>query len=122
MHFGYVTTDDLNLDLATRLAEDCEIELYSLSPQEAVPQESLDAMLYDWDYVPPDLRREVLSRLVTRQFPYPVALHSYNLDAKQVRALRRHGVIVYPRLNATVFRLLQYQVRQASNLGLVPGA
>ena len=118
MRFAYLTTDDVNLSLALRMAADCDASLEGLSLRDAPPAGRFDAVLYDWDYLPPDKRREVLSELQSGPLTCPVALHGYNLGEDQVEALRRQGAVVSRRLEAKLFLALRRAVRRVRALVL----
>jgi hypothetical protein len=107
MQIAYLTPDEVHRDLAVRLAEDCGATVQPLSPNDPLPTEQFDAVLYDLDYLPPAQRQELLVDLAASSAtrPVPVGVHSYNLD-DQVSALRRHGVVVARRLGPGVFRSL----------------
>ena len=65
MRLAYLTTDEVNQDLAIRIAADCGTTLALLSPRDPPPNGRFDAVLYDWDFWPLHLRREVLEELLT---------------------------------------------------------
>ena len=58
----------------------------------------------DLDHWPEPERQLTLSRLLDGPAPHPTAVHSYNLDERQVKTLRGRGVAVYRRLGAPVFK------------------
>jgi hypothetical protein len=104
---AYLTTDEVNLDLADRLATECGATLYPLSFQDGPPSGAFEAVLYDWDYLSPPWRQQLLAELLSRPAPCPVALHGYTLEEEHGEALRRHGVAVFRRLEPEVFRNLR---------------
>ena len=106
MLIGYLTTDAVNLNLAERLAKTCKAELLMLSLREEVPEDFIDAVAYDLDYLPPEKREEVLAVLSAKRVPYPVVVHSYNLEKRQRLALRANGVLVARRLGRKAFLIL----------------
>jgi hypothetical protein len=106
MLIGYLTTDATNLDLAERLARACKAELLLLSMREALQEDLIDAVVYDLDYLPAEMRQEVLALLLASRVPYPVAVHSYNLEKGQRLALRATGVLVARRLGRKAFLAL----------------
>ncbi len=107
MRVAYVTTDEVNQELATRMAEDCGATLDSLSPRDPPPDGQYEAVLYDLDFLPHDSGRAILAQLLAGPASRPVAVHSYQLATRQVTALRRRGCAVYPRLEPRVFRQLR---------------
>lgn len=106
MLVAYLTTDEVNQELAVQMAEDCGVTLYLLSLHEAPPNGQFNAVLYDWDCLPLQWRREVLAELLLGRPPHSLALHSYSLDDKHVEALDVNGVAVFQRLEPEVFLTL----------------
>jgi hypothetical protein len=107
MLIAYLTTDEVNQDLALQLAAGCDAVLCPLSPGDMPWNGLFDAMIYDPDYLPPARWREVLAELLAEPSPGPVAVHGYNLDEREARALRQHGVLVHRRLEPELFRALR---------------
>ncbi len=99
MLIAYLTTDEVNQDLAARLAEACGMSLYLLTFQETPLEAPFDAVLYDWDYLPAPHIQRIQADVLAAPLPCPVAAHGYNLDERQASALRHHGVSVHRRLN-----------------------
>jgi hypothetical protein len=54
---AYLTTDEVNLDLADRLATECGAILYPLSFRDGPPNGAFEAVLCDWDSLPPLWRK-----------------------------------------------------------------
>jgi len=100
---AYLTTDEVNQDLAARMADECGAALVILSPRDPLPDGQFDAAIYDLDYVPPALRDEILAKLLCGPRLFPVAVHSYNLIDGQIEALFQKNVSVYCRLDRGVF-------------------
>src|SRR6266404_8434617 len=94
MKIAYWTTDEVNEHLATEAAARYGATLCPLSPAEASTNEPYDAVLCDWDFLPRPQRQRILSQLIRNRCGYAVVVHSYHLNDKQVRSLRRRGVIV----------------------------
>jgi hypothetical protein len=107
MRCAYLSLDEVNQDLAGRLAAAVGMEIDALSLRDPAPNDGPDAVLYDLDYLPPDTLRALLADLTGRVPACPVAVHSYRLSGRQVRELRRRGVIVVRRLGAGVFARLR---------------
>jgi hypothetical protein len=123
MRVAYLTTDEVNEQLAQQMAVACGVTLCPLAPKDAPPDGECDAVLYDWDYLPIEWQREVMAELLSSPLPHPVALHGYNLEDGQVEVLRRNAVVVYRRLQPRVFRSLRLEViavRAANALGRKP--
>jgi hypothetical protein len=100
---AYLTTDEVNLDLADRLALECGAILYPLTFQEGPPDGAFEAVLYDWDHLCSRWRQQLLAELLARPAACPVALHGYTVEEEHGEALRRHGVDVFRRLEREVF-------------------
>jgi hypothetical protein len=118
---AYLTTDEVNEDLALRMAAECGITLRPLALQGAPPDGEFDAVVYDWDYLPADHRKAILSNLLSGFTPYRVVLHGYHLEDDQVEALRANGVLVHRRLDLEVFEGLRgapVRVRSAAHSAL----
>jgi hypothetical protein len=103
---AYLTTDAVNQDLAQRLAAAHAAEVLLPRLGEPLSADSVDAIAYDLDFLPREQRRGVLSVLSAGRAPYPVAVHSYCLEAGQRRALRKTGVLVTRRLGRRMFEKL----------------
>jgi hypothetical protein len=116
MRFAYWTIDEVNQDLAERLAAETGVHLDVLSFRDIFPAGLFDAVLYDLDFFPPDRRQVLLADLQAGRRTEPVAVHSYHLLARHALALRRQGVIVTRRLRPQVFNRLWAAVaaRQAN--------
>jgi hypothetical protein len=103
MRIAYITSDEVNRDVALRLAKACGATLYSPALGDAPPDGQFNAILYDWDYLPPQRKHDLLEVLLAGPSPCPVALHSYSLDEVHGKALRRNGVAIYRRLDLELF-------------------
>ncbi|HEV3262018.1 MAG TPA: hypothetical protein VG013_34525 [Gemmataceae bacterium] len=110
MRIAYLTTDEVNMDLAGNLAAACDITVDLWSPRDAEPDGQFDALLYDLDYLPTAHRRAVLVRLLSGPVSHPVVVHSYSLEPDQEAALRARGVAVYRRLGRKLFRILRLAI------------
>jgi hypothetical protein len=104
---AYLTLDEVNADLALRLAAEGGTALCALVPREALPGVPFDALLYDWDSLPAERRDGVLAELLGGPLPCPVAVHGYNLDEGLGEELSQKGVAVYRQLGPEVFVQLQ---------------
>jgi hypothetical protein len=100
---AYLTLDEVNEDLALRLAEESGALLYAPAPRRAMPGGPFDALLYDWDSLPAERRQSVLEEVLGGWLPCPVAVHGYNMDEGLEETLSRQGVAVYRRLEPELF-------------------
>jgi hypothetical protein len=115
MRIAYLTTDEVNKNLALRLAAQWDMSLHPLEPRDPPPDGDFDAVLYDWDHWPANQRPSALDGAQERA-ARPVALHSYSLERDQARALRRSGVLVFDRLELKTLFDLHRAVAQARAL------
>jgi hypothetical protein len=106
MLFAYLSTDEVNQDLAQRMAEECGVTVYCLSFRDPPPDGRFDALLYDWDSLPQQKRQEIMAEVPCGTRPCPAALHSYHVEDKEATILRQKGVLLYDRLEPEVFRAL----------------
>jgi len=105
MRIAYLTTDEVNADLAIQFAARCGLALEPVDGRGLRPQEE-QGLVLDLDYLPVDRCGEVLT--AARACPgIRVAVHSYNLSAAQTQQLREIGVLVGRRLTASFFRRLR---------------
>jgi hypothetical protein len=118
MHCAYLTLDEVNQDLAGRLAAAAGVRLDALSLRDAAPHDLFDAVVYDLDFLPPEECHAVLARLRRGRPTTPVAIHSYRLSPRQKGVLRRRGVIVARRLSRALFVQLREAIvaRRASRM------
>src|SRR5438046_3085297 len=98
MLFAYLSLNEVNQDLAQRLVAAVGGTLDVLSFRDAAPNGQFDAVIYDLDSLPADRQSAVLANLQAGPVSGPVAVHSYTLRGRQVRALREQGVLVSKRL------------------------
>jgi hypothetical protein len=110
MRIAYLTTDEVNPDLARRWAQTCGCEVIPLSPRDPLPDGEFDAAIYDLDYLLPPLREQVLTSLLSRPLHCPAAVHSFNLRKRQATALRTRGVLVRRRLERGILMRLRREV------------
>ena len=118
MRIAHVTTDEVNQDLAFRVARSLGAVMIPLGP-EATPDHVLfDAVLCDLDHVPPDRRQALLEAIRSETTALPTAVYGYCLSEDQASKLRFHGVAVARRFHTGLIRTLAKAVRQ--NLVAVP--
>ena len=66
-----------------------------------------DAVLYDWDFLPPGQREGLCAELCEQPVGGVVAVHGYNISESETQALQRSGVLVFPRLIPHVIGFLR---------------
>ena len=103
MRVAYLTTDEVNLELARQMAVESGATLRRVSPKDGAVNERFDAVLYDLDNAPREQRAEILRNLLSSRTTRPTAAHGYCLEEDQVVRLRRRGVVVAPHLKPQMF-------------------
>ncbi len=117
MRVAYLTVDEVNQDLAQRLAEDCGLVLYLLTPAEKSPEGPFDAVLYDWDFLPERQRGEILGELRSGMTRCLIGLHSYNVDDEEAAGMENLGMVVSRRLEPELFLAIRRLAEGASANG-----
>jgi hypothetical protein len=124
MRIAYFTTDEVNQALVLRFVKTLGLTLWPWPLLGPSPDGEVDAVVYDLDHMPEPQRTGVLNKLTKATPRHPTAVHSFNLDDDQSRALRENGVSVYRRLELRAIKKLQYalthQPEWAPNMPLVP--
>jgi hypothetical protein len=116
MRIAYLTTDEVNKDLALRLAAQWHMTVCPLEPRDPPLDGEFDAVLCDWDHWPTDQRPKTLNGASATSVRRPVAVHSYGVEKHQARALRRMGILFFDRLGPRTLLELQRAVNQARAL------
>ncbi len=115
MRIAYLTTDDVNHDLARRTADGCGAILEVLAQGGPNPEAGYDAVLVDWDYLPAGSRALILAALLAGQWHCPVAVHGYHLDDKVRDHLSQKGVAIRCRLEPHWLTRWLRQVRRRTD-------
>jgi hypothetical protein len=98
MRIAYLTTDEVNHDLARRTADGCGAPLEVLTLTEPTLDGAYDAVLVDWDYLPTDSRQPILAAVLAGKWPCPVVVHGYHLEDNIRVTLGQSGVAIHRRL------------------------
>jgi hypothetical protein len=112
MRFAYLTRDEVNQDLALTLAAEHGLNLDVHVYPDALNGREYDAVLCDLDSFTSEERGANLASLAAGPLNKPFGLHSYNLDAWQLRLLRRNGVLTAKVLRAELIDLLLAAIRR----------
>jgi hypothetical protein len=112
MRIAYWTVDEVNLSLAREFAEVNGAMIEQVLWKNSSTQD-VDAILYDLDFLPPDLCGEALPGLMASPPPRPAAVHGYNLEDGQIEILERHGIAVHRSLDSQVLGCLCDAILQA---------
>jgi hypothetical protein len=125
MRIAYVTIDEVNQDLAVRMADRFGADVSGVVPKDPPPDGRFDAVLYDLDAMSPTLRRQFVAVLRSSRPSRPVGVHGYNLEDDEANALRMRGVYVSGSLEPALIQDLCRAVeadRAASTVTEVPDA
>jgi hypothetical protein len=106
IHIAYHTTDEVNLESATRAARECGASLSRLPDLAARPSGSFAAMLHDLDHVDSPGGEAIVKTLLSRPAPFPVAVHGYNLGDEEMTVLHANGVVVSRQFEPELIRAL----------------
>ena len=107
MRLSYLTSDEVHFDWLSRLAERFGIALESADNVKVSTDPLPDAVLYDWDFLPPGQREGLCAELCEQPVGGVVAVHGYNISESETQALQRSGVLVFPRLIPHVIGFLR---------------
>jgi hypothetical protein len=107
---AYLTLDEVNQDVAERLALQAGVELEAVSPRDMLAARTFDALVVDLDSLPPGYRKAVFADFLAGRNKAAAAVHSYHLRIRDARVLHRRGVIVGRRLDEELFRRLHEAV------------
>lgn len=102
----YLTMDEVNFAAARRWADQLFLPLQQGFSRDPVPHDWATGLLIDLDVWGAGERHRLVTGLTRRPPSCPVAVHSYNLDARQTAALGSRGVLVFRRLEPKVLLLL----------------
>src|SRR4029077_15485863 len=94
MRIAYLTTDEVNENLALEMSERQGVTFCPHIPKNPPPDDTFDAVLFDWDHWPSEHRAKFLAGLRDSLPARPVAVHGYGLEDGLRAALRARGVIV----------------------------
>src|SRR5438309_823613 len=86
MFIAYLSTDEVNRDLAETLAAAGGDALCLLEPRDLPRSEDGAALVYDLDSLPPGLCASLVADLRAVPPARPVAVHSYALEDEDVKA------------------------------------
>jgi hypothetical protein len=112
MFIAYLTHDEVNLAVGSKLAASQSAFLDGRWLREGIVSWWHDAALIDLDSLPANERRGVLDQLRAAPMQIPVAVHSYGLESSDVAKLRGNGVRVFRRLNKATLATLVMAVNR----------
>jgi hypothetical protein len=106
MQIAYLTTDELNQELAKQAATACGVDLV-VAPLRVDQTPGPSAVtLYDLDHLEAEHRRAVLTALLSGCSSTPTAVHSYDLQDDVAAALRACGVVICRQIGPEVIQQL----------------
>jgi hypothetical protein len=104
---AFFSTDEVNQSTVEELTGACGAQVVPWQPRDPSPDGQFDAVLYDLDHLPAPERQRTLAVLLNGHGPHcRVAVHSFNLEDAEVKALRARDVGVFERLDGGVIRWL----------------
>lgn len=112
MCVAYLTIDEVNDSLVRSFAAQSSLDVCLVQPKDEAIPEDLTAVVLDLDNLPTGHLERLLAEATQGERPCPVAVHGYNLEARQVHLLRDAGVIVRRRLGTRLFRRLASALRR----------
>jgi hypothetical protein len=111
MKFAYISTDEVNQNLAVQIADEYHIAVCPVSYVDARQHDRFDALLYDWDSLS-WLRRNEICVASLASGLCPVGVHGFSFDNERAETLHQDGIAVFRRLDANVFRTLRCFVKR----------
>ena len=112
MRITYVSTDEVNQDLAARIAAKFGVRVCKRLPEDPLPDDLCDAVLYNLDDVPRAERSALIVGFRRGKPGHPTAVHGYNITDEEARTLNRYGVASARRLHADLLGTLFTAVRR----------
>jgi hypothetical protein len=112
MRIAYISRDEVNRALAVRMAAKLGTVVCNLAANDPPADGEFDAVLYNLDEAPLDLRRVLVQGLTHGAHEHLVAVHGYDLSDQELDALRRNGVPAARRLEPDLLRCLRRAVQQ----------
>jgi hypothetical protein len=106
MRIAYVTTDEMNYVLASRMARPFDADVLCFHPDQPLWADQVDAVIYDLDRVAATDRSSLLAELLSGRLECPVAVHGYVLAEEDALALSLGGVAVAQRLHLDLIETL----------------
>jgi hypothetical protein len=106
MRIAYVTTDEVNLVLAVKLAGRWGATVSLVRPGDLAATAHYDAVIHDLDVVPRQQRNTLLEELGDGTPDRPTAVHGYGITDEQAKLLGRNSIAVAPRLRSGLLRSL----------------
>jgi hypothetical protein len=112
MRLAYLTRDEVNQELALTFASEHGVELDVLARGVALKGLEYDALLYDFDSFPSEEREANLVVVASYLKNKHLAVHSYNLEKRQLRDLRGAGALTAKQLREELFGRLLATIRE----------
>jgi hypothetical protein len=100
---AFLSQDPVQEAYAREIASDYGVDLQVWFPRDPSRIGEYAAVICDLDCWPTDGQDQWLSELKAARPSCPVAVFSYQLNAKRATALRRQGIAVFRRLSPAVF-------------------
>ena len=112
MRITYVSTDEVNQDLADADRREVRRGICKRLPKDRKPDDLCDAILYNLDDVPRAERSALIERFRRGKPDRPTAVHGYDITDEQARTLGRNGVATAQRLHSDLLCILFIEARR----------
>jgi hypothetical protein len=112
MRIAYVSTDEVNQDLAARIAAKFGMGDCKWLPKDRNPHDLCDAVLDNLDDVPRAERPALIEGFRYAEPDRPTAVHGYDITDEQARTLSRNGVATARRLHSDLLCVLFIEARR----------
>jgi hypothetical protein len=106
MRIAYLNKDEVNREIVARIAARFGAVICNLGNGDARSDIGAEAVLYNLDDMPRDLRPAVLQGLTRSTQDLAVGVHGYDLRDDEIAALRGNGVAASQRLDSDLVRNL----------------
>jgi hypothetical protein len=108
-----LTTDPVHASLGQDWCEAAGLDVQTLFPKDGLFPADVEGLVIDLDHLGQTLleRAQFVYRLCLTRLPYPVAVHSYDLEPEQIPGLRARGVVVFRRLEPALFQRLARAIK-----------
>ena len=102
MQIAYITHDEVNTALATRIADRLGLNLTVLTLIDADQALAADHLVLDLDHLPEECKASLIDQATCGKVRGGIMVHSYNLKPEEKKVLRAVGARVTRRLTARI--------------------
>jgi hypothetical protein len=104
MRIAYVSNDEVNRELAARMAAELGAAFYTMHPHGPAPEENFDVVLYNLDDLATHDQAVLVEGLRRGAGQRPTGVHGYDVTDEQASNLKRIGVATSRRLHRNLLR------------------